>query len=138
MLLGKKAKSKGPRCFSCNKFGHIKKFCKELDTTKQKDCTKGKHKAYMTEEENPDSDCETLGFVTQAVAANVRDNKGEVWIIDSGATCHMRNNKDLLDDFVELVLSKFKLEMEKHLMQLDVERLLCSQFYLVESTRNVS
>ena len=56
----------------------------------------------MTEEENPDSDCETLGFVTQAVAANVRDNKGEVWIIDSGATCYMCNNKDLLDDFVEL------------------------------------
>ena len=102
VLLGKKAKTKGPRCFSCNKFGHIKKFCNELGTGKQKDCTKGKQKASMTEEENPGSDCETLGFVTQAVAANVRDNKGEVWIIDSGATCHMRNNKDLLDDFVEL------------------------------------
>ena len=32
----------------------------------------------------------------------MHDNNRETWIVDSGATCHMSNNQELMYDFVEL------------------------------------
>lgn len=43
-----------------------------------------------------ESDSESLGLVTQALTADVRDNNGETWIVDSGVTCHMCNNQELM------------------------------------------
>ena len=41
-------------------------------------------------------------LVTQALTADVRDNNGETWIVDSGATCHTCNNQEAMYDFVKL------------------------------------
>ena len=49
-----------------------------------------------------ESDSESLGRVTQALTANVRDNNGEMWIVYSVATCHRCNNQELMYDFVKL------------------------------------
>lgn len=49
-----------------------------------------------------ESDSESLGLVTQALTADVRDNNGETWIVDSGATCHVCSNQELMYDFVKL------------------------------------
>ena len=101
-MLGKKSKKKGPRCHGCGKFGHIRRFCKDLDKGKQtKESKPVQHKANDAKD-NTESDIESLGLVTQALTADVRDNNGETWIVDSGATCHICNNRDLLDDFGKL------------------------------------
>ena len=76
-MFGKKSKKQGPQCHRCGKIGHVRRFSKELDS-------------------------ESLGLVTQALTVDVCDSNGETWIVDSGATCHMCNNRDLLDDFVKL------------------------------------
>eukprot|EP00794_Sanderia_malayensis_P011568 gene11568-12763_t len=46
---------------------------------------------------------ESLGLAAQALAADMNCHKGDLWIVDSGATCHMSNNKELFHDFEELV-----------------------------------
>ena len=86
VMLGKKLKNKGPRCHGFGKFGHIRPFCKDLYKGKQtKESKPVQHKAAVAKE-NADSDTERLGLVTQALTADVRDNNGETWIVDSGAT----------------------------------------------------
>ena len=101
LFLGKKSK-KGPLCYGCSKFGHIRRYCKELDKSKHtKESKPEKHKANSAQD-NMESDSESLGLVTQALTADVRDNNGETWIVDSGATCHMCNNQELMYDFVKL------------------------------------
>ena len=46
LFLGKKSKKKGPQCHGCGKFGHIRRYCKELDKNKHtKESKPEKHKA---------------------------------------------------------------------------------------------
>ena len=60
-----------------------------------------KHKANSAKD-NMESDTESLGLVTQALIADVCDNNVETWIVDSGFTCYMFNDQELMDDFVKL------------------------------------
>jgi len=87
---------KGPRCHQCGRFGHIERNCRAA-TEKTKSMTddkvkpKGyKHKANTVEprpRENTYKD-ESVGLVVQhALTSNVGK---ATWIIDSGATTHMR------------------------------------------------
>ena len=102
VMLGKKLKNKGPGCPGFGKFGHIRRFCKDLYKGKQtKESKPVQHEATVAKE-NAESDSERLGLVTQALTADVHDNNGETWIVDSCATPHMCNNRDMLDDFVKL------------------------------------
>ena len=102
LFLGKKSKKRGPQCHGCGKFGHIRGYCKELDKNKHtKESKPEKHKANSAQD-NMESDSDSLGLVTQASTTNVRDNNGETWIVDSGATYHMCNNQELMYDFVKL------------------------------------
>ena len=97
--------SKGPKCYQCGNFGHIKRFCTDLDKSKRQENKQSKprkHKANTVKEHSDSDSAECLGLVTQALAADVCDKSSELWIVDSGATCHMCKNKNLFNDFVEL------------------------------------
>ncbi|KAJ0169236.1 hypothetical protein K1T71_015266 [Dendrolimus kikuchii] len=67
----KKFSGKGPRCFSCNKYGHLGKDCR--NTKKQNDSS---YVAVFSASFNNDSS----------------------WYIDSGASMHMTMNKDWIYD----------------------------------------
>jgi len=102
LFLGKNSRKRGPQCHGCGKFGHVRRYCKELDKNKHtKESKPEKHKANSLQD-NMESNSESLGFVTQALTADVRDNNGETWIVDSGANCQMGNNQELMYDFVKL------------------------------------
>ncbi len=45
---------------------------------------------------------ESLGLVLQSLTVSACGINSETWIVDSGATSHMCNNKALREDFVEL------------------------------------
>ncbi|KAK3732471.1 hypothetical protein QZH41_003774 [Actinostola sp. cb2023] len=100
VMLGTKSKNR-PKCHHCGKPGHLKRNCwslkKEKEQQNKPESKPVKHKANVVA---ADSDSESLGLVTQALAASVCAN--DVWIIDSGATCHMTNDRSSLRDILEL------------------------------------
>ena len=72
---------KGGKCFKCDKPGHIARFCKEARGEKKDDAEKQ---------------------ATMAVVSELKDDpaahaaqKGGSWIVDSGATHHMCNERKL-------------------------------------------
>ena len=96
MTARRQFKGRGPRCHYCRKFGHIQKNCTERikseDKSKQgapAETPKGKKE-------------EKVGLLTRHVLG-VRE-PAQDWILDSGATCHICNSKELFTDFQ--VLSK--------------------------------
>ena len=86
--------SKGPMCYKCRKFGHIKRNCPQSKKpSKSGQQIKGKgEKAHVVEEKNVDLLAEHTALASKA-------EKTDKWIIDSGATSHMCNSKE---KFVEL------------------------------------
>ena len=96
MTARRQFKGRGPRCHYCRKFGHIQKNCTERIKNEEKskqgapaETPKGKKK-------------EKVGLLTRHVLG-VRE-LAQDWILDSGATCHICNSKELFADFQ--VLSK--------------------------------
>ncbi|KAG6441883.1 hypothetical protein O3G_MSEX002084 [Manduca sexta] len=81
---------KGPRCFKCNRYGHISKTCHSSQYSKQNKDNKTK-KVNFNVNENSSS------FVA-AFAASPDMNKG-CWYLDSGAAMHMTNNRDWIYDY---------------------------------------
>ena len=93
---------KSIKCHHCGKFGHIRRFCKDLNKDKiAKESKSPLNKGQQAGKGQSGSRSESLGFVAQSLAANTCGVNSETWIVDSGATCHMCNNKALLEDFVE-------------------------------------
>lgn len=84
--------NKGPRCFNCNKYGHISKQCK----TKKK-------------EENSSKDS---GYV--AVFSATLSNDGD-WYVDSGASMHMTMKRDWLYDESPPPISSIRIANDKML-----------------------
>ena len=88
---------KGPRCFQCNEFGHLRRECPLLSKERKRDSKqkpkRKKAKAYEAEAENSsDSGEDSEGFLAHhAMAASSANG----WIIDSGATAHMCKSKEL-------------------------------------------
>ena len=78
---------KGCRCHKCGKYGHIKKYCISILVDKSQH--KHKHNANTTESKHIESssDSESVGLVVQHALTSHFEKT--VWIIDSGATCHM-------------------------------------------------
>lgn len=70
---------KGPRCYSCNGFGHIAKYCRKSKKTQDKR--------------------ESSNFVA-AFSATLGGNTSK-WYIDSGASMHMCSNKKWMHDVRE-------------------------------------
>jgi len=91
---------KGPKCYYCHKFGHIQKYCEEHILENKEKYTK--EKAFKAKKKQLDSDCsdrESSGLVV-CHALSVRHS--DSWIVDSGATCHLRNNEGLFVNFQSL------------------------------------
>lgn len=107
-LTAKGNSRKGPICHFCQKPGHIKRECwklTQIEASKKpgKGTGKPKHTANQATETRqerswPDeaavlSDGEAL-VVGHALSVTSQD----IWIIDSGATCHMCNNKSFFSE----------------------------------------
>lgn len=74
-------KTKGPRCFNCNRNGHFAKYCK---LPKKQTANKG----------------ESTSFVA-AFSATVSKNVSDEWYIDSGASMHMTSRIDWMYNVTE-------------------------------------
>lgn len=95
---------KGPRCFKCNKYGHISKYCRSSQYLKQNN----NNKKYSNTNKASSS-----SFVA-AFAASPDLNKG-CWYLDSGAAMHMTNNKDWLYDYGPAPVTTIKVADNKTL-----------------------
>ncbi|KAL0811972.1 hypothetical protein ABMA28_009370 [Loxostege sticticalis] len=71
--------SKGPRCYSCNKYGHISRNCKAKANSNKKS----------------DAKCDSNSFAA-AFSTTINSNSG--WFVDSGAAMHMTMNRNWLYD----------------------------------------
>ena len=78
-------------CHYCHKPGHFKKDCRKCLAAQKKQTSVAEKK------EIPGSDGDV--FVTIHALAAI---SGGTWIVDSGATCHMCNYKNLFTDMRDL------------------------------------
>jgi transposase InsO family protein len=87
---------KGPRCFHCKKVGHIQRNCPERSRAPQGGRPPQKKKNSRHEKVGND----VVGMITRhTLSAGTPDC---CWIIDSGATCHISNNKLLFEEYESL------------------------------------
>ena len=105
LMLASRTERKSVKCHHCGKFGHIRRFCKELN--KEKNAKEHKPPSNKGGKGQSDSRNESLGLVMQSLAASGCVVNNETWIVDSGATSHMCNNKAL----PETLLSSMSLLM---------------------------
>ena len=103
----KQAFKKGPKCHHCGKYGHIRRNCRKFaqenkSESNEKDRTRSvKHQANTAgtrQGDSSSSDSESVGLVARH-ALSASTGRHDSWIVDSGATCHMCNDRKL---FVEL------------------------------------
>ena len=103
MVAGHRYKKKSPKCHNCGKFGHIKKNCKSTPEWKKSEANKGsKQKANTAGNKRKDSssDSESAGLVVQHAMSS--HSRKTAWIVDSGATCHMCNDRFVFVEFESL------------------------------------
>lgn len=96
------------RCHFCNKTGHFKKDCDEYAKYRdsrsvqvKKKTKMGAFKVTITPEDGTSSDSESTGLVVQHALSSTCDARNR-WILDSGATCHMCNERSLFTDYQPL------------------------------------
>jgi transposase InsO family protein len=82
-------KNKGPRCFQCNKHGHISKNCRNESNKSKADAKPSAKSAFYSACKNDDESSSTKAFRTSEKIA-------DDWYIDSGASRHMTPNKNIL------------------------------------------
>ena len=90
-LITHQRKKKTYTCHFCHKPGHFKKDCRKYLASLKK------QEASVTKKREPSSDGEAF-VTTYALATTSRES----WIVDSGATCHMCNDKSLFVDLRHL------------------------------------
>lgn len=94
---------RGPRCFKCNKYGHISKNCRSSQ--------------YWRQNQNKNNDADksksSSSFVA-AFAASPDLNRG-CWYLDSGAAMHMTNNRDWMYDYGPAPVNTIKVADNKTL-----------------------
>jgi len=92
------------RCFRCNKIGHIEKSCREKPQSKNTDscsiCKKTNHtdkNCFFRKDRNKKTEKEEkVSFLA------MKTDKGMEWIVDSGTTSNMTNNRDNLKHFKKM------------------------------------
>ena len=96
----------GPQCYGCKKFGHIKKDCHHSkEKINEKKMINPRHyKAHHTKggANAYDSDSDCAGLIVHHVLCTL-EVQSDQCIVDSGATCHMCNDKGLFDNFSDLI-----------------------------------
>ena len=107
-MMVKRQKYRGPKCYGCKQFGHIKRDCRSSkDKPEYKPKGNGNHKSHKAHNTqargtyNNDSDSDCVGL-TACHVLSACGTGSDKWIIDSGATCHMCNDKSQFVDFVRL------------------------------------
>jgi len=95
------SEKKQVRCFKCNKNGHIAKFCNESNENNTNErkcsiCKKNNHIEkdchFKNKRQNKNEDGNKIALLTS-------DKQEEnTWIIDSGSTSHMTNNRRLFKE----------------------------------------
>lgn len=104
-----KMESRGPKCYGCQRYGHIRRNCPEnmhhqaerRYSEHRLPVKKGKNVVHLTQDEQ-ESGCDSetvVGLVTCHVLSAVESNEVNSWIVDSGATCHICNNKQSFLEF---------------------------------------
>ena len=88
-------RGKGPRCHYCKWLGHVQKNCFEC-TRAEKDKDKGQDPRGSGRQTKP-----AVGLVT-CHALGTSNVQGDYWIVHSGATCHICNDKSLFENFKSL------------------------------------
>ncbi len=83
-----KGRSLTVRCHYCKKVGHIQRNCLERAKDEGSGNTKGRRK-FKPHKEEVLLTSHVLGVSKPA----------QHWIVDSGATCHICNSKELFEDF---------------------------------------
>ena len=96
---------KGPMCYYCKTFGHIKRECPKLLKLRSGEKAMSKRpvrqRVNNVETKSDDSSDESIGLVAcHAVATN--SDGSNAWLVDSGATCHMCNDRKMFAKFSEL------------------------------------
>lgn len=104
-MTSRQREKKGPQCYFCGKYGHIKRQCYEFDQWKIKERKEDgiyeeKGRAACAEERE-ESDEEIIGLYSKQ-EMNV-DGVVTDWIVDSGASCHMTHERSLFNE-----IKKFK------------------------------
>ena len=108
MMVNHKPRRKGPKCHFCHKFGHIQRNCIERAQSlkkssafeKPKEKSTYKHRINTTRSSKPEcnnsSDSDDTGLIVRHVLS-VSDSpqSHQDWIVDSGATSHICNNRKL-------------------------------------------
>ena len=117
-----RSRSRGPRCYGCQKIGHIQRNCPErarslteFKSPAEQSYKPGKkpkpkgsnHQAHSTktrskESKNSDSDDSVVGLVTGQLLSATTSNEVGSWIVDSGATSHLCNDKSMFTVFDSL------------------------------------
>ena len=78
-------------CYHCGKQGHVKRDCPGFRAE-----WKRKYEAHKTaNEDNDSSDCDALIVGHGALHVGL----GSSWIVDSGATCHMCNERSMFGEY---------------------------------------
>ena len=89
-------RGRGPQCHYCKKYGHIQKNCTKRIKAEEEKAKQGGSESVGGK--SPKG--KKVGLVTRHVLG-VREPAND-WIVDSGATCHICNSKELFKDFQPL------------------------------------
>ena len=78
-------RGRGPRCYNCWKFGHIQRNCPDRTSAEQN--------GSGTAKREQGTKADSVGLITRHVLGVSKP--AHHWIMDSGATCHIWNSKEL-------------------------------------------
>jgi hypothetical protein len=82
----KKKKKKGPQCYKCKDWGHVRKDCPELK--------KGVANIVVSKKDDSDSDGDLLVLSSEKSC-------GEAWLLDSASSYHATSNKEWFSSYSE-------------------------------------
>ena len=97
-----KQKFKRPvKCYNCGRNGHIKKYCNVKNVHENKDSSSKSMKGKVNLANKVNSSDEELTLYASALSTCMVNINNDSWVIDSGATQHMCNSKNIFSSFIE-------------------------------------